>query len=220
MLPAESVECLQACTVTLDPGSDLLGPSVGIVGVLVGGFIGFLGLRWQHRQSHPQFVLKEIARMTSALRDGYEIAGSLRGVVTDKQGMDAAIDKLKTLAATTGPVAATIGLVSPGPVADKAWHVDAMLNSDRTLGEDVFMKLRAHPGLRTAFGERRVYNAHLAAHLLVARSSLRMRPRSRWEIMEGHWLSSAATALMVNPRLLRFWRRSVMSSGHRSVLAP
>lgn len=129
MLPAESVECLQACTVTLDPGSDLLGPSVGIVGVLVGGFIGFLGLRWQHRQSHRQFVLKEIARMTSALRDGYEIAGSLRSVVTDKQGIDAAIDKLKTLAAITGPVAATIGLVSPGPVADKAWHVDAMFKT-------------------------------------------------------------------------------------------
>jgi hypothetical protein len=46
---------------------------------------------------------------------------------------------------------------------------------------------------------------------VVTRSSLRIRPRSRREILEGHWPSSRAAVDMVQPSVVRICRKSVLS---------
>jgi hypothetical protein len=78
MTSTETIECIQACTVTFVQGTDFFGPGVGLAGVLIGGLIGLLGLRWQHKQNHRQVILREVAQMHSALRDAWEISSELR----------------------------------------------------------------------------------------------------------------------------------------------
>jgi hypothetical protein len=46
---------------------------------------------------------------------------------------------------------------------------------------------------------------------VVVRSSLRIRPRSRREILEDHWPSSRAAVDMVQPSVVRICRKSVLS---------
>jgi hypothetical protein len=86
MTPTETIECIQACNVTLAQGTDFFGPSVGIAGVLVGNLIGFLGLRWQHKQNHRQVILREVAQMHAALRGAWEIASELRTTANPSAG--------------------------------------------------------------------------------------------------------------------------------------
>jgi hypothetical protein len=43
MIPAEIV------FITMPASTDFTGPIIGIVGVLIGSAIGFLGIRWQHK---------------------------------------------------------------------------------------------------------------------------------------------------------------------------
>lgn len=63
MMPLQTIECVQSCTVTLANNSDALGSLVGILGVLIGGAIGFAGVYWQHAAQRDQEVKKLCAQL-------------------------------------------------------------------------------------------------------------------------------------------------------------
>lgn len=68
MIPAEIV------FITMPASTDFTGPIIGIVGVLIGSAIGFLGLRWQHKAQREYDIRKIAANLLAAgeeLRDDY-----------------------------------------------------------------------------------------------------------------------------------------------------
>lgn len=137
MTPTETIECIQACTVTLAQGTDYFGPGVGLAGVLIGGLIGFLGLRWQHKQNHRQVILREVAQMHAALEGAWEISSELRTTANPSasvkpMGMDSSkesLAKLESRSHQTGQSAALLNLLAPGPLGNEATHADGLLKS-------------------------------------------------------------------------------------------